>query len=214
MLFLKLFALCFFFYSDLLAELNIDITQGNVDPIPIAMLNFESTDQGVSEIAEKIKRVVENNLERSGLFKFLSQKIFIQKNIVFSQKPSFSDWRVTTAQGLIHGKATKMVGDKIRLEFRLWDVFSEKQMVAQQLITKESNWRRISHVISDIIYNRITGESGYFDSRIVYISESGRKNNRKKRLAIMDQDGANHKFLTDGSYLALTPRCRIGSHCE
>ncbi len=206
MLFLKLFAICFFFYCDLLAELNIDITQGNVDPIPIAMLNFESTDQGVSEIAEKIKRVVENNLERSGLFKFLSQKIFIQKNIVFSQKPSFSDWRVTTAQGLIHGKATKMAGDKIRLEFRLWDVFSEKQMVAQQLITKESNWRRISHVISDIIYNRITGESGYFDSRIVYISESGRKNNRKKRLAIMDQDGANHKFLTDGSYLALTPR--------
>ena len=91
MLFIKIFALCFFFYSDLLAELNIDITQGNVDPIPIAMLNFESTDQGVSEIAEKIKRVVENNLERSGLFKFLSQKIFIQKNIVFSQKPSFSD---------------------------------------------------------------------------------------------------------------------------
>ena len=89
------------------------------------------------------------------------------------------------------------------LEFRLWDVFSEKQMVAQQLTTEISNWRRIAHVISDIIYKRITGESGYFDSRIVYISESGPKSNRKKRLAIVDQDGENHKFLTDGSYLAL-----------
>ena len=88
----------------------------------------------------------------------------------------------------------------------MWDIFQEKQMIAQQLVTSKFNWRRISHVISDVIYSRITGESGYFDSRIVYISESGSKTDRKKRLAIMDQDGANHKFLTDGSYLTLTPR--------
>ena len=88
----------------------------------------------------------------------------------------------------------------------MWDIFSQKQMVAQQLSTEVTNWRRIAHVISDIIYQRITGESGYFDSRLVYISESGNKLNRKKRLAIVDQDGENHKFLTDGSYLALTPR--------
>ena len=123
----------------------------------------------------------------------------------FESKPSFADWKLTTAQGLIHGRLN-LNREKLMIEFRLWDVFSGKQMVAQQLTTEKNNWRRIAHVISDIIYNRITGESGYFDSRIVYISESGPKSNRKKRLAIIDQDGENHKFLTDGSYLALTPR--------
>ena len=106
---------------------------------------------------------------------------------------------------LVHGKL-KIKNEKLDIQFRLWDVLSQKQMVAQKLTTEKDNWRRIAHVISDIIYKRITGESGYFDSRIVYISESGPKSNRKKRLAIIDQDGANHKFLTDGSYLALTPR--------
>ncbi len=113
--------------------------------------------------------------------------------------------KLTTAQGLVHGKLS-LNGNKLSIEFRLWDIFSQKQMIAQQLVTEKNNWRRISHVISDIIYQRITGESGYFDSRIVYISESGPKSARKKRLAIIDQDGENHKFLTDGSYLALTPR--------
>ena len=121
------------------------------------------------------------------------------------RKPVFNDWKITTAQGLVHGKL-KIKNEKLDIEFRFWDVLSQKQMVAQKLSTEKSNWRRIAHVISDIIYQRITGESGYFDSRLVYISESGPKSNRKKRLAIIDQDGANHKFLTDGSYLALTPR--------
>ncbi len=195
-----------FFKFNLLAELKIDITQGNTEPIPIASIEFSSKNEEIKKLSKKINSVVSDNLERSGLFIMISKSSFIENKINFNQRPSFENWRITKAQGLVHGRLKEIKNDEIQIEFRLWDVFNEKQMVAQQLTTKKSNWRRISHVISDIIYQRITGESGYFDSRIVYISESGTKKNRKKKLAIMDQDGANHKFLTDGSYLALTPR--------
>lgn len=187
------------------AELRIDITKGNLDPIPVAILEFNANQKQEIQISQKINNVIKSNLERSGLFSILPEKTFLNNKISFSDKPEFQDWKLTTAQGLVHGRL-KISGDKLLLEFRLWDVFSQKQMIAQQLTTEKDNWRRISHVISDVIYQRITGESGYFDSRIVYISESGPKSARKKRLAIVDQDGENHKFLTDGSYLALTPR--------
>ena len=188
------------------AELVIDITEGNIEPIPVAILDFDAKESDVRKISNDINKVINSNLERSGLFKVLPKKIIIEEQIGFNEKPIFSNWRITEAQGLVHGRISLLSEDRIRIEFRLWDILTEKQMIAQQLTTKKSNWRRISHVISDIIYQRITGESGYFDSRIVYISESGTKKNRKKRLAIMDQDGENHKFLTDGSYLTLTPR--------
>ena len=188
------------------AELRIDITRGNTEPIPVALLKFNANSDEEEKISTKINNVVSNNLERSGLFKVLPEEIFLEKNIKFNDTPSFSNWKLTTSQGLVHGRLSFKRNKSLVLEFRLWDVFSEKQMVAQQLTTEISNWRRIAHVISDIIYKRITGESGYFDTRIVYISESGPKSSRKKRLAIVDQDGENHKFLTDGSYLALTPR--------
>ena len=197
--------LIFIFPLSVFSELRIDITKGNTEPIPVALVKFSSDKANEIKVSNDINNVISNNLQRSGLFKILPESVFLKNFIDFDEKPSFADWKITNAQGLVHGRLS-VSRDKLNIEFRLWDVFSEKQMVAQQLSTELANWRRIAHVISDIIYNRITGESGYFDSRIVYISESGPKNKRIKRLAIVDQDGANHKFLTDGSYLALTPR--------
>ena len=161
------------------SELRIDITQGNTEPIPIALLKFNSEKSEGDKISSDIKKVISNNLQRSGLFQILPSKLFFDDKILFDEKPIFSDWKLSTAQGLVHGRIS-VEGEKLNIEFRLWDVLSEKQMVAQQLKTEVNNWRRIAHVISDIIYQRITGESGYFDSRIVYISESGPKSNRKK----------------------------------
>ena len=201
-LFFYLFLLIPFYVN---AELRIDITQGNTEPIPMAILDFNSKNSEEKKLSKNINKVIKNNLSRSGLFLMLPKKLFIDDQINFEERPSFPDWRLTTAQGLVYGKVG-INKKELNIEFRLWDILSEKQMVAQQLTTEVSNWRRIAHVISDIIYKRITGESGYFDSRIVYISESGSKMNRKKRLAIVDQDGENHKFLTDGTFLALTPR--------
>ena len=203
-IFISLFV--FMFFKNVNAELIIDITEGNIDPIPLAITEFNTKDSDIKKISRDINNVINNNLERSGLFKMLPKSVLIENSLDFNKKPIFSNWRITEAQGLVHGRILILPNNQLRLEFRLWDVLTEKQLIAQQLTTKKTNWRRISHVISDIIYQRITGESGYFDSRIVYISESGEKKNRKKRLAIMDQDGANHKFLTDGSYLTLTPR--------
>ncbi|MBT7582425.1 MAG: Tol-Pal system protein TolB, partial [Kordiimonadaceae bacterium] len=120
--------------------------------------------------------------------------------------PQFANWRAVGAQALVTGTAVLEEDGRVRVEFRLWDVLGTTQMTGLRYFTAPRNWRRIAHLISDAIYKRLTGEDGYFDTRIVYISESGPYLERIKRLAIMDQDGFNHKFLTDGSYMILNPR--------
>ncbi|MFK7866747.1 MAG: Tol-Pal system beta propeller repeat protein TolB [Alphaproteobacteria bacterium] len=188
------------------AEVTIDITRGNVQPLPIALVNFNTNDAQLQEVGAQIRSVIESNLQRSGLFAPINQQAFISSNIDIEVRPNFADWRLINAQALINGRVQAGQDGTLRVEFRLWDVFAEAQMLGFAYSTEINNWRRIAHIISDAIYKRITGESGYFDSRIIYIAESGPPKNRKKQLALMDQDGANHKFLTDGSTLVLTPR--------
>ena len=120
--------------------------------------------------------------------------------------PRFGDWRLINAQALVTGAVTSEADGRLRVEFRLWDVFGEQQMEGRVFFTRPDNWRRVAHLISDKIYERLTGESGYFDTRIVFVSESGPKDARVKRLSIMDQDSANQRFLTSGRHLVLTPR--------
>ena len=188
------------------AALEIDITQGNVDPLPIAIPDFFGESPEETEVGKGIAGVVTANLERSGLFRPLDPGSFIQKDVTLQVQPRFADWRILNAQALVSGRTQMQDDGRLRVEFRLWDVFAGEQMTGLVYFTTPSNWRRIAHIVSDAIYKRITGEEGYFDTRIVYVSESGPGNRRIKRLAIMDQDGAAHRFLTDGSYLVLTPR--------
>jgi TolB protein len=188
------------------AELRIDITKGVVEPIPVAVTDMVGPSGEVSQYGTDISRVIAGDLERSGLFKPIDQKAFIQKAGDIKTLPRFGDWRVINAQALMQGRAHLVTDGRLRVEFRLWDVFAEQQMVGLAYYTIPDNWRRVAHIIADAIYKRLTGESGYFDTRVVYISETGPANRRIKRLAIMDQDGANHRFLTDGSALVLTPR--------
>lgn len=182
------------------AALRIDITRGNVEPMPIAL-----PDLAGSSVGADIMRVVSADLERSGLFRPISPSSFIEQITPQTSVPRFPDWRQINAQALVTGTATGD-GDKVRITFRLWDVYGEEQIAGKEYNTYSNNWRRIAHIIADEIYKRLTGESGYFDSRIVYVSESGPDLKRVKRLAIMDQDGENHKYLTDGRFLVLTPR--------
>ena len=188
------------------AELKIDITRGTVEPMPIAITEFTSDTPGEAQFGKDIAGVVAANLERSGLFKPIDQRAFIQANMAMNTLPRFGDWRVINAQALVQGRSRMMNDGRLRVEFRLWDVFAEQQMVGLAYFTVPKNWRRVAHIVSDAIYKRITGEDGYFDTRVVYISESGPQGKRVKRLAIMDQDGESHRFLTDGSTLVLTPR--------
>jgi TolB protein len=188
------------------AELRIDVTEGRADPMPIAISDFSSQDTKSANIGRDMASVISANLERSGLFAPVDPNAFIQSLVPLNVRPKFADWRILNAQALVHGAVVVQGDGQLRVEFRLWDVFAEQQMVGNAYFTVPANWRRVAHIISDLIYKRVTGEDGYFDTRLVYIAESGPPDRRKKRLAIMDQDGANHRFLTDGSDLVLTPR--------
>jgi len=196
------------------ALIEVDITRGNLDPLPIAVspLYHEPGSQDIKQgnkviknVGEEIAKVIETNFRRSGLFNPLKKESFVQNPDIAHVKPRFEDWRLIKAQALVTGKVT-VSENKLRTEFRLWDVVAAKEMVALAFSTTPDNWRRVAHIISDKIYQRLTGEEGYFDTRIIYVSETGPKTQRYKKLAIMDQDGANVKYLTLGNELVLTPR--------
>ncbi len=188
------------------AELKIDITRGNIDPLPVAVTNFKGDPGEGERIGRDISAVISSDLERSGLFRPIDPKAFIQTPVSLQVRPRFGDWRVINAQAMVQGNVQLLDDGRLKVEFRLWDVYAEKQMAGLVYHTSPKSWRRIAHIIADEIYKRLTGEDGYFDTRVVYIAESGPQNKRIRRLAIMDQDGANHRFLTDGSYTVLTPR--------
>ncbi|MDB9760395.1 Tol-Pal system beta propeller repeat protein TolB [Pelagibacteraceae bacterium] len=192
--------------------IEVDITRGNLDPLPIAISPLHVDNQSenyedvkVKELGDLISSVIEKNFKSTGLFNPLNKNAFVQNPDIAHLKPRFEDWRLITAQALVTGKLL-IKDDKLKVEFRLWDLAASQEMVALAFTTTPSNWRRVAHIISDKIYERLTGESGYFDTRIIYVSETGAKTERVKRLAIMDQDGANTKYLTLGNELVLTPR--------
>lgn len=188
------------------AELHVTVDQGNAKPLPIAIPDFAAPNAADVAAGQNIARVVRADLDRSGLFQPLDPKSFIEKLANINVPPQFGSWRAISAQALVAGQVQAQPDGRLRVDFRLWDVFGETQMIGQQYFTTPENWRRIAHIISDAIYERITGEKGYFDTRIVFVSESGPPLARKKRLAVMDEDGANPIFLTRGDYLVLTPR--------
>ncbi len=188
------------------AELAIDVSGAMRDPMPIAIPEMIHDGFFIGQQGDKILKVVAADLERSGLFEVIDSDSYIQEFSSMSQEPEFVDWKAIKAQALVQSEIVEVDETHIKVSFRLWDVFAEEQMEGQSYTTTKDNWRRIAHVIADAIYERLTGEKGYFDTRIVYVSESGPATRRVKRLAIMDQDGENHKFLTNGAAMALTPR--------
>ena len=181
------------------AEIEVDVNKGDIQPLPIAIPAFGG-DHGA-----EIALVVTNNLERSGLFAPVNPSAFIEQNLDVAVQPRFTDWKSLNAQALLNGQVT-VEGGRLRVDFRLWDVFSEQQLLGLQFTSTPENWRRVAHKISDAVYERLTGEKGYFDTRIVFVAESGGRTNRVKTLAIMDQDGANPSYLTDGGSMVMSPR--------
>jgi len=188
------------------AQIEIDITKGNIDPTPIAVPDFIATDSQSRAIGADIAEVVRADLQRSGLFKALDPASFIETQTNINYQPTFADWRVIKADALVSGQIVRESSTRIRVEFRLWDIFAGKQLAGLRFATTSDNWRRTAHKASDAIYKSLTGEDGYFDSRIVFVDEKGSKTDRKKRLAIMDQDGHGPQYLLAGSDLVVTPR--------
>jgi len=188
------------------ADIKVDITIGVVEPIPIAIPSFYGSSANDAQYGRNIAEVVNSDLVRSGLFSAIDPHSFVQDADSLLVAPHFADWRVLNAQGLVVGKVEAQPDGRLKVEFRLWDVFGEQQMTGLAYFTVPNNWRRVAHIVADAIYKRITGEDGYFDTRIVYISETGPGTNKVKRLAIMDQDGENNHVLSDGRAIVLTPR--------
>jgi TolB protein len=188
------------------AVLRLDVNEGNVQPVPIALPNFLAGSPADAEAARGISQIITGNLKRSGLFAPIDHAAFIEKISNTDVAPRFPDWRAINAQALVTGRIARQSDGRLKAEYRLWDVLGAAQLNGQQYFTTPDNFRRIAHIISDSIYERLTGEKGYFDSRVVFVDETGPKERRVKRLALMDQDGANLRYLTRGADLALTPR--------
>ena len=202
-----LIAILFFYLKNIFcAPLEIDITKGKIEPIPIAITKFNYNSEHEKVLSNNIYNIVVNDLTSSGLFKSISNKAFLQNEEEVFLQPIFRDWSLIDANLIISG-TLELFEDTVTVKIKLWDVYREKLTLSKKIggINK-NNWRTLSHIISNLIYENITGEKGYFDTKIAYIAEKKLDNKMVKRLAIMDYDGHNHKFLTKGENLVLTPR--------
>ncbi|MCM1324504.1 MAG: Tol-Pal system beta propeller repeat protein TolB [Acetobacter sp.] len=193
------------------AQLNISISGATQEPIPVAFPKIISDNNGLGAFfgfsyADKVRDVVLADLERSGLFRIINERSYIQKFSSIDEQPIFGDWRVINAQVLIQSVIMEENGTELKLRFKLWDIISQKELMFEIYTADKNNWRRMAHSMADAIYERLTGDKGYFNTVIAYISESGPSSKRVKRLALMDQDGDGHQFLTSGANLVLTPR--------
>lgn len=192
--------------SPTFAQIEVDITEGNVDPVPIAIPDFIGQASDTQTLGAQIASVIRSDLESSALFRSLDPASFLETQTDIDYEPTFADWRVIRADALVSGRVVADGADRVRVEFRLWDVFAGRQLQGIRFSTTPDNWRRTAHKASDAIYKALTGEDGYFDSRIVFVDQRGSKIDRIKRLAIMDQDGFNPQYLLGGSDLVVSPQ--------
>ncbi len=183
-----------------LAQSALDIKRGSgFQPIPIAVTNFGG-DGG-----PQATQIITNNFRRSVFITPLDPNSFVEKQ-TNPEAPQMDKWKVLNAQFVVTGRTGRAPDGRLRTEFRLWDVGTGAQVAGQQYVTDPNNARRVAHIVSDAIFTRITGEKGWFDSRVVFVDETGPKENRSKRLTLMDQDGANLRYLSRGDELVVTPR--------
>ncbi len=191
---------------------KIQITNGTIEPTPIASVKFIGITPLDQEIGKEITQVINNDLKGSGLFRIIDEAAYIETIRSIKHRPNFAAWRPINASAILVGEVFKPSNNEIRVEYKLWDPYSELSTISGYFQTKDTDWRRVGHKVADAVYKRITGEEGYFDTKILFIAASGPAKHRIKRLAIMDQDGANMKYLSDGKSLTLTPRFSPDNH--
>jgi TolB protein len=183
---------------------DITVQHASNAVIPIAVTNFNDPSGAANDLGSQITGVISDDLSHSGLFRAIDPSSFVP-NSVAGGTPVWSNWSLLGAQALITGDVADQGGGQLRVEFRLWNVASQSQTQGTAYTTTPANWRRIAHIIADVVYQQMIGEKGYFDSRVAYISDAGRVTSPVRRLAVMDYDGANNQFLTDGASMALSP---------
>jgi TolB protein len=185
-----------------IAEGDIYVHAGaNFKPVTIAVTPFAGEEGG-----DKISGVVASDFARSIFLLPLNPANFPEKIANPDAPPDMEAWKRSAAQFVLTGRVLHQDPGRVTAQFRLWDTATGEQVAGQQYSTDAANARRVSHMIADAVFSRVTGEKGFFDSRIVFVDETGPKEKRRKRLAVMDMDGANVKYLDGGKELVVTPR--------
>lgn len=193
--------------QDRTGPLRIEITEGVIEPVPIAVSPFLSGNAQAADYAREITGVIASDLNGTGLFRDVPKTAYISQVTDFNAPVQYADWKAINVEALVTGDVTLTSDNRLVVKFRLFDIFTGEPLgEGLQFAGATNAWRRVAHKVADQVYSRITGEDGYFDSRVVYVEEQGPKNDRKKRLAIMDYDGANVQYLTDASSIVLAPR--------
>ncbi len=204
--------ICVFVVDPVSAQQRIRITEGQVAPTPIAIAEFTNLDGEISDAGRQIAEIISNDLLSSGLFDPIDSAAFIAPPKSPAIRPNFADWAPLGTKGLLVGSAEIDADGKLQVEFVLWDVVTQRNITSGSGNSTPDGLRQLAHKIADFVYEEFTGDSGYFDTQIVYVAESGTQSRRVKRLAIMDQDGHNHRYLTSGLDLVLTPRFSPRTH--
>ncbi|MBN1281957.1 MAG: Tol-Pal system protein TolB [Alphaproteobacteria bacterium] len=192
------------FVSFARAELKVDIIAGSTEPIPIAIQKFETDGKVSSKDAAMIRTVVENDLKSTGLFRIVSHDAF-PEYVKMNDMPNFGLWMTIKTQVLVQVKMVTQKNDRYKIDFYVWDVNGKEQIEAQSLVSSKKSARRMAHIMADAIYERLTGEVGYFDTQIIFIAETGPVDNRNKRMAIMDQDGYGFRYVSDNKTFVMSP---------
>lgn len=188
------------------AELEIRVTEGKMAPVPIAVTDFYDGEVNLAATGREIAGIVRADLDSSGLFRSLDSGSFIQTAASLKDGPRFADWRLINSQVLLKGEMSDAGNGKMRIEFRLYDVITEQQLEGLAFTFLPADMRRVAHKIADTVYKRVRGDDGYFDTKIVFVSQTGAVGRATKRLAVMDQDGANLRYLSTGQNVVMTPR--------
>ncbi len=205
---IKLYSLLFLFFLKTLYSdpIEIDVTKGTIEPLPIAITKFNYKSIKEKIMSQQIYEIVSNDLINSGLFRKISNNAFLQDEGEVFFQPSFKDWSLIDANLIVSGRI-KLNNKKLLINIKLWDVYREKLILSKKVeVLNDTSIRVLAHIISNLVYQRVTGEKGYFDTRLVYIAEEKTANNTSKRIAIMDYDGNNHEYLTNGKNIVITPR--------
>jgi TolB protein len=198
--------LTLFFFNHSIAANDIYISKGTNQLLPIAINNFANTSVYNQKLLDNVLDLIRADLTHSGFFKIIPPNSFIENATGVQHKPHFASWRQINANLLLNGEIIRQGSSTFTLKIILWDIVTEKSIVAEAVHGPVDSWRKLAHQISDKIYELVTGDKGYFDTRIFYISEISKGIKTTKKLAVMDYDGANHQFLSDGKFLVLTPR--------
>lgn len=192
--------------NNILFAQQIEVSGKNYKLTKIAINHFLTQKYEEKIIAKEIRDTVCKNLSDSGIFSIVAENNFIEQNKGSEFIPFFEAWKKINATILVNGSLTKNRKNNYTIVISIWDNILAKKILHRKITFSEKSIQKTSHIISDHIYQEIIGEKGYFDSKILYVAEKVIENKIFTRIAMMNQDGKEHKYLTNGKFISISPK--------